>query len=436
MADDVAFRITGGTETLKRMVQVGKAFTDQSTGGAAFRANIYLVADKKNGVTVTAEDQYSGITFTRKDDVKVNEEGSILVHAIWIDRALSVLDPNAQVTISFDNTGKKMVVEEIDGDKVIRMSVPPVGENTMYPKVEAPDSDSTVSVSPDKLNSVYNTVAVARDISAQRPILSGVLMEPDKEAGLIRFMGSNGSTLSSTESLKAKFDGDGEFPRLVLDDSGIRPVFDHIGESHHVDIRYDEDARKLHFFAYGDAKGKDLQYHIKVSPMNIDVNKYPAARLRESLVNFIKMVHTTVRLDKMELQRVLKQASDIGSLDVDKIGGMAKNVNVVISPSSRNLTASVDTAASYTDSIDVEIDSELNEDIEYVAPWGIQAPIVASYHNEDDPSRFEAGIISKDDVPIAMLLYKDSLYSEEPDDDGNFTAAESLMVMYLSRAQK
>lgn len=438
MADDVAFKITGGTETLKHMVQVGKDFTDQSTGGAAYRANIHLVADKKSGVTVTAEDKYSGITFTRKDDVDVIEEGDILVHAMWIDRALSVLDPNATIAISFDNSGKKMVVEEMDGDKVVRMSVPPVGTNTMYPKVDDPESDVTLKVDSEALRDVYNTVSVARDIARRMPILAGVLVEPDQEAGLLRFMGSNGQTLNSTDCIKASFEGDGEFPRLILDDESIRPVFAHTSEAHHLSVRFDAKNNKLHFLVFGDSKEKDLQYHVKVSPMNIDVSKYPSAQLRKSLSAFVNKVHTTLELDKAELQRVLQQAADIGSLDVDKIGGMSKNVNVVISPEDKSLTASVDTAASYTDSIDLDIESEDGEDIEFVIPWGIHSPIISSYHNPDDPAKFQAGILSNDKgTPNAMILYKDSLYSVEPEDeDDPGQIAESIIVLSLLAPQK
>lgn len=438
MADDVAFKITGGTETLKRMIQVGKAFTDQSTGGADYRANIHLVADSETGVTVTAEDKHSGITFTRKEDVKVVEEGDILVHAMWIDRALSVLDPNATISISFDSAGKKMVVEELTGDKVIRMSVPPVGANTKYPSVDDPSVDVTMKVDPDSFREVYSTVSVARDLARRVPILMGVLVEPDQEAGLLRFMGNNGQTLSSTDCINASFDGDGEFPRLVLNDDSIRPVFAYTSEAHHISIRHDDKNNMTHFLVYGDAKEKDLQYHIKVAPLNVPVDKFPAAKLRASLTGLVNGVHTTMELDKAELQRILQQAADIGSLDVDKIGGMSKNVNVTVDPQGNSLTASVDTAASYTDSINVQVDSDSTETMDFVIPWGIHSSIIASYHNSDDPSKFQAGIVnSPKGLPVAMVLYKDSLYSVEPEGEGDKgQIAESIIVLSLLAANR
>ena len=79
-----------------------------------------------------------------------------------------------------------------------------------------------------------------------------------------------------------------------------------------------------------------------------------------------------------------------------------------------------------------------SEDIEFVIPWGIHSPIVSSYHNPDDPAKFQAGILSAPDGrPNAMILYKDSLYSVEPeskDDAGQI--AESIIVLSLLAPQK
>lgn len=417
------FHIKAPKGVIDRIVKIAHRYTDQETGAPAYLKSILLEANDDGLLTVTSESQYSAIKIEHQEDIEVLVPGQLMVQANWLVTALDTVQPDESVEIFYDKDGKDHRIHLNNVD----MLPPITGERALLPSVGEPDLDNGIKMAPEEFVDTYLTASVGRSSQASKPILQGVFAETSVEDGLFRMM-SFDALISVTDAVEAEILGEGAGGMIFKDDS-VRASLDHIKQGNSVQIHRDKDDR-VHVLVKG--KEDAMPYHIRVATLDYPIEKYPSAKVRQSLSKFPAQIGFHASVDKAELLRIMRNSANIGSLDINNIGGQAKYVQVAIQDN--ELTSSVLTDASYEESIPVDIVDADNPDIQFKFPYGTSGHLFEWYHNQNDPQNIQMAFLIKEGAedPHGIILYKDSIYKDESNEE----LSEYFCVTSVSRVKR
>lgn len=402
------FHIKAPKSVIERIVRTAHRYTDQETASPAYLKLIHMVAEKDGLLTVTAESQYSAIKM-ETEDVEIVTPGELMVQANWLSTALDTVQPDEDVDLSFEEEGKKrhITVNNVD------MLAPITGEKALVPTVGKPDYDNGIKMAPEEFAETYLTASVARSLQASRPIVQGVFAETDVDAGLFRLMSFDAVITSATDATPAEIIGDGAGAMILKDDS-IRSSLDYIKEGNSVELYRDSDNR-VHVIVKG--KGNTVPYHIRVATLDYPIEKYPSSKVKATLLKMAGSISFYGTVEKAEFLRVVRNSANIGSLDINNIGGQAKYVNLSVKDG--EITSSVVTDASYEESIPMDLEGAESVDVAFHYPFGTIGHLFDWYHNQEDPQNIHMAFLVKEGQtnPYAIVLYKGSVYKDGSQDE-------------------
>lgn len=406
-------KITAPQQIIDKSIKVAESFSDKPdvTGRISYNTAILIEADKDAGtVKFTAANEKSAIEFIIKDDVKVEESGTVLVPAIRLKVAISNLTAGEDVTIK--SAENEIVISA--GKRRVSLAILPIENPTLVPRVGTA-SDEGVEFRTEDFVTGFKSGAAAAE-SGESTVASNVYIKFDSKEALFITHDSKSANLKRVPTTGGSATIEALVNRQLLGNSieqismGDKVVVSH-GKS-----GADINVRETHFVVTGDG----VYRHVRITSHAHDVSSFRAESFKKAISDSVDSAAALVVVNKKDFLATLRAADNICALNSNSD---KRDLHIEVAKS--GITVSVDNRDGFSEEVDVK---SLNGEV----------PRFALRYN-NFTGLFDSYPAARDELIIAVSMKDNSFKSITLIDDESFSLgdpSEDLKYFALAAASK